>query len=74
MSDFHDNYPSYETMAHHDEAQGKKIRRKPKKLGYSKLGYERLQEMLLNFNFFFFYVGSRNNSSNIYMYKKHFGK
>jgi cytochrome c oxidase subunit IV len=28
MSDFHDNYPSYETMAHHDEATGKKVRRK----------------------------------------------
>jgi len=28
MSEFHDNYPSYETMSHHDEAHGKKIRRK----------------------------------------------
>jgi caa(3)-type oxidase subunit IV len=28
MSDFHDVYPDYEGMAHHDEATGKKVRRK----------------------------------------------
>lgn len=28
MSEFHDVYPDYEGMAHHDEAAGKKIRRK----------------------------------------------
>src|SRR5574337_1100101 len=28
MSDFHDPFPSYEMLAHHDEATGKKIRRK----------------------------------------------
>ena len=27
MSEFHDHYPSYETMAHHSEEEGKKIRR-----------------------------------------------
>jgi len=27
MSEFHDTYPDYERMAHHDEAAGKKIRR-----------------------------------------------
>lgn len=27
MSEFHDNYPSYETMYNHDEAYGKKARR-----------------------------------------------
>ena len=26
--EFHDNYPQYEMMAHHDEEHGKKIRRK----------------------------------------------
>lgn len=28
MSEFHDVYPDYERMAHHDEATGKKVRRK----------------------------------------------
>ena len=28
MSEFHDDYPSYETMANHDEASGKKTRKK----------------------------------------------
>ena len=28
MSEFHDVYPDYEGMAHHDETSGKKIRRK----------------------------------------------
>ena len=28
MSEFHDPFPNYEMMAHHDEAAGKKIRRK----------------------------------------------
>lgn len=28
MSEFHDVYPDYEGLAHHDEATGKKIRRK----------------------------------------------
>jgi len=28
MSEFHDDYPSYETMALHDEDHGKKIRKK----------------------------------------------
>lgn len=28
MSEFHDPFPNYEMMAHHDEAHGKKIRRK----------------------------------------------
>jgi caa(3)-type oxidase subunit IV len=28
MSEFHDPYPNYEMMAHHDEATGKKIRKK----------------------------------------------
>lgn len=28
MSEFHDAYPDYEGLAHHDEAAGKKIRRK----------------------------------------------
>lgn len=27
MSEFHDNYPSYEHMAHHSEEEGKKIRK-----------------------------------------------
>lgn len=27
MSEFHDNYPSYETLAHHSEEEGKKIRK-----------------------------------------------
>jgi cytochrome c oxidase subunit IV len=28
MSEFHDVYPDYEGLAHHDEATGKKVRRK----------------------------------------------
>src|ERR1044072_8014587 len=28
MSEFHDVYPDYEKLAHHDEAAGKKIRKK----------------------------------------------
>lgn len=28
MSEFHDDYPQYELMAHHDEAEGKKARKK----------------------------------------------
>jgi len=27
MSEFHDDYPSYETLAHHSEEEGKKIRK-----------------------------------------------
>lgn len=28
MSEFHDDYPSYETMANHDESHGKHVRKK----------------------------------------------
>ena len=27
MSEFHDDYPSYETLAHHSEEEGKPIRK-----------------------------------------------
>ena len=27
MSEFHDDYPSYETLAHHSEEEGKKTRK-----------------------------------------------
>jgi len=43
MSEFHDNFPSYETMSHHDEAHGKVIRKKLWRVFWIMLGITLLE-------------------------------
>ncbi len=49
MSEFHDNYPQYELMAHHSEEQGKLKRRKLWNVFWIMLGIT-IVELIIGFN------------------------